>query len=129
VTTAAGDAAAADRVVQLVNAERAKAGCRAVTVDQRLVNSAQEHSTDMAVHDYFSHVSLDGRTFDQRILAAGYPNPAAENIAKGYRGADEVMRGWMNSPGHRANMLNCGITTIGVGLDTRGWYWTQNFGR
>jgi uncharacterized protein YkwD len=128
-TSAAGAASEVDRVVQLVNAERAKAGCRALTVDQRLVNSAQAHSTDMAVNDYFSHVSLDGRTFDQRIRAAGYPDPGGENIAKGYRSADDVMRGWMGSSGHRANILNCGFTTIGVGLDTRGWYWTQNFGR
>lgn len=117
------------QVVDLVNAERAAAGCRPLAVDQRLVNAAQAHSTDMAVNSYFSHTSLDGRTFDERILAAGYPRPAAENIAMGQRSAADVMRDWMRSRGHRENILNCGFVTIGVGLDTRGWYWTQDFGR
>ena len=132
-STSAGPAATVaaqrQRVVDLVNAERAGAGCRPLAVDQRLVAAAQAHSTDMASNDYFSHTSLDGRTFADRILAAGYPRPAAENIAKGQRSADEVMRAWMRSKGHRANILDCGLTTIGVGLDTRGWYWTQDFGR
>jgi uncharacterized protein YkwD len=117
------------RVVELVNVERAKVGCRAVVVDARLVAAAQAHSTDMATNNYFSHTSQDGSTFADRILAAGYPRPAAENIAQGYGSADDVMRGWMRSRGHRANILNCEITAIGVGLDTRGWYWTQDFGR
>jgi uncharacterized protein YkwD len=117
------------RVVDLVNAERAKAGCRALIVDQRLVAAAQAHSTDMAVNDYFSHTSPDGSTFADRIRAAGYPSPGAENIAKGYRSADEVMAAWMRSKGHRANILDCTLTAIGVGLDTRGSYWTQDFGR
>jgi uncharacterized protein YkwD len=118
-----------DQVVALVNAERADAGCPALVVDARLVAAAQGHSTDMAVNDYFSHTSQDGRTFADRIRAAGYPSPAAENIAAGQRSAAEVMRAWMNSSGHRANILNCDLKAIGVGLDTRGWYWTQNFGR
>jgi uncharacterized protein YkwD len=118
-----------DRVVELVNIERRKVGCGALTVDQRLMNAAQAHTTDMAINNYFSHTSQDGRTFADRILAAGYPRPAAENIAKGQRSADEVMRAWMNSKGHRANILNCEYVAIGVGLDTRGWYWTQDFGR
>jgi uncharacterized protein YkwD len=117
------------KVVNLVNAERGKVGCRPVNVDQRLVMAAQLHSDDMSANNYFSHTSLDGRTFDQRIKAAGYPNPAAENIAKGQRSAEQVMSAWMNSSGHRANILNCGLATIGVGLDTDGWYWTQDFGR
>jgi uncharacterized protein YkwD len=82
----------------------------------------------MAINRYFSHTSLDGRTFDERIRDAGYTRPAAENIAKGQRSADDVMRAWMNSKGHRANILNCSYAAIGVGLDTRGWYWTQDFG-
>jgi len=117
------------RVVELVNIERRKAGCPALAVDQRLAAAAQAHSTDMAVNHYFSHVSLDGRTFADRILAAGYPRPAAENIAMGQPSAEEVMRAWMRSRGHRANILDCGLVAIGVGLDTRGWYWTQDFGR
>jgi len=120
---------AAERVVDLVNRERRRAGCRALTIDQRIVAAAQAHSVDMATNRYFSHTSLDGRTFADRIREAGYPRPAAENIARGQRSADDVVRAWMNSSGHRANILNCGYTTIGVGLDTGGWYWTQDFGR
>ncbi|HEY0637193.1 MAG TPA: CAP domain-containing protein, partial [Pseudonocardiaceae bacterium] len=118
-----------DQVVALVNQARAAAGCRALTVDDRLTAAAQGHSEDMARQDYFSHTSLDGRTFADRIRAAGYPSPAAENIAKGQRSAQQVHDAWMNSAGHRANILNCSYTTIGVGLDPDGWYWTQNFGR
>ena len=128
-TTTAPPAGQTDQVVALVNEERAGAGCPAVTVDARLIAAAQGHSSDMAANGYFSHTSQDGRTFADRIRAAGYPSPAAENIAAGQRSARQVMQAWMNSSGHRANILNCGIRTIGVGLDTRGWYWTQNFGR
>jgi uncharacterized protein YkwD len=116
------------RVVEMVNAERAEAGCGPLAVDPRLVTAAQLHSQDMAANDYFSHTSQDGRTFADRIRAAGYPDPAAENIAQGQRSAEQVMQAWMNSSGHRANILDCGLTTIGVGLASDGWYWTQDFG-
>jgi uncharacterized protein YkwD len=82
----------------------------------------------MANQNYFSHTSKDGRTFDQRIKAAGYPRPGGENIAKGQRTAESVMKAWMDSPGHRRNIENCDFKAIGVGLDTRGFVWTQNFG-
>ena len=119
----------ADReVVNLVNAERAAAGCSAVRVDQRLVAAAQDHSDDMAAGGYLSHTSRDGRSFSDRIEAAGYPSPAAENIAMGMSSAEAVMEAWMSSDGHRRNILNCDITAIGVGLNPDGWYWTQNFG-
>ncbi|WP_255283767.1 CAP domain-containing protein [Saccharomonospora azurea] len=119
----------ADReVVDLVNAERAEAGCSAVRVDQRLVAAAQDHSDDMAAGGYLSHTSRDGRSFSDRIEAAGYPSPAAENIAMGMSSAEAVMEAWMSSDGHRRNILNCDITAIGVGLNPDGWYWTQNFG-
>jgi uncharacterized protein YkwD len=120
------NASMAAQVVALVNEER-PARC-ALTVDERLTASAQGHSTDMANQNYFSHTSKDGRTFDQRIKAAGYPRPGGENIAKGQRTAESVMQAWMDSPGHRANIENCDFKTIGVGVDTRGFYWTQNFG-
>ncbi|MFD7656543.1 CAP domain-containing protein [Actinosynnema sp. NPDC059797] len=117
-----------DEVVALVNEARDLAGCEPLTVDERVVEAAQEHSTDMAERGYFSHTTPDGVDFAQRMRTAGYPNPGGENIAKGQRSAEQVMNSWMNSDGHRRNILNCGFTTIGVGLDTRGWYWTQNFG-
>jgi uncharacterized protein YkwD len=118
----------AGQVVALVNAARAEAGCGALAVDDRLTAAAQGHSDDMAAQGYFSHTSLDGRSFVDRVRAAGYPNPGGENIAQGQRGAQAVHDAWMNSQGHRENILNCGFTTIGVGLHASSWTWTQNFG-
>lgn len=123
-----GTAAHRQRVVELVNDERTRAGCDPVRVDGRLTTAAQRHSDDMARQDYLRHDAPDGRSFDERIEDAGYPDPAAENIAMGMSSADAVMDAWMSSDGHRANILNCEINTIGVGVNTNGWYWTQNFG-
>ena len=115
-------------MVTLVNNARTTNGCAAMKVDARLTTAAQGHASDMARRGYFSHTTPDGRTFAQRITAAGYPRPGAENIAQGQRSAQSVMDGWLRSPGHRANILNCRLTTIGVGLDTNGFYWVQSFG-
>lgn len=112
--------------LQLVNSHRAEAGCPAVTSDDRLIIAAQRHADDMAAHDYFSHVSQDGRTFDERIRAAGYDSPGAENIAAGQQDVDAVMAAWMDSPGHRANILNCDLGS--VGLARSGNVWVQTFG-
>ena len=117
-----------DRVVELVNKERAAAGCGPLAVEEHLTDAAQKHSTDMSERNYFSHTSPEGVTFDQRIKQANYPQPGAENIARGQKSADAVMNDWMKSPGHRANILNCNLKVIGVGLDTDGFYWTQDFG-
>lgn len=125
--TAAGGNAE-DQVVSIVNAERADQGCGPLKIDDRITAAAQAHAEDMSANDYFSHDSQDGRTFDQRIRNAGYPSPGAENIAVGARTADQVMQMWMDSPGHRANILNCDLNTIGVGLDRDGFYWVQDFG-
>ena len=120
------------QVVQLVNAQRAKVGCRGLAVDARLSRAAQAHSADMARRRYFSHTSPDGRTFVQRIRAQGNPGTRlGENIAAGYRTPSTVMTAWMKSAGHRANILNCRFTAIGVGYATGGpygTYWTQDFG-
>jgi len=122
----------AAQVVDLTNAERAKAGCPPLAVDPRLTVAAQAHSSDMASADYFSHDSRDGRTPFQRVASAGYAfSVAAENIAAGQRTPRDVTTGWMNSPGHRANILNCSLVHIGVGYATGGaygTYWTQDFG-
>ena len=75
-----------------------------------------------------SHIGGDGSRFTDRLHAAGYPRPGAENIAFGQRTAARVVADWMASSGHRRNILNCAYTTIGVGFDPRGNYWTQNFG-
>jgi uncharacterized protein YkwD len=115
-------------VVALANDARAAAGCGPLRVDARITAAAQAHSDDMAVNGYFSHDSLDGRSFADRLRAAGYPSPGGENIAQGQRTAQSVHQAWMNSSGHRANILNCGFTAIGVGLNQTAWTWTQDFG-
>lgn len=120
-------------VVRLVNVERAKvAGCPALRVDARLATAARLHSEDMARQNYFSHTSLDGRSPWDRIAAQGYTGATGENIAAGYQTPASVMTGWMNSSGHRANILNCTSRAIGVGIGyggSYGIYWTQTFGR
>lgn len=115
-------------VVARTNAERAAAGCGALRVDSRLTSAAQGHASDMAANEYFSHTGQDGRDFAAREKAAGYPRPGGENIAQGQPDAASVIDAWMNSSGHRANILNCSFTTIGVGFDARGDYWVQDFG-
>ena len=119
------------RVVELTNKERATAGCPALVANDQLATSARGHSADMAAQNYFDHKSQDGRTFVDRIKAAGYPRPGAENIAAGQPTPEAVMDGWMTSPGHKANILNCGLKALGVGVakgGSYGVYWTQNFG-
>lgn len=119
-------------MLSLVNAERAKAGCGALATSSALQRAAQGHSGDMAANDYFSHTSEDGRTFSDRIRVAGYGGGAiAENIAAGQATAGAVVRSWMDSPGHRTNILNCAYRYLGVGYakgGTYGTYWTQDFG-
>jgi uncharacterized protein YkwD len=117
------------RVVQLVNAERAKVGCHPLTVNAKLTEAAQAHSADMAAHRNMSHTGSDGSDPGDRITRAGYTWSAyGENVAYGYATPEQVMTGWMNSPGHRANILNCSFKEIGVGLAQPGSYWTQDFG-
>ena len=122
-----------DQVTALINKERAAAGCKVLTYNEQLWKAARAHSTDMAKNNYFSHTGKDGSTFVDRAVAAGYPknNAAAENIAYGYATAEAVVNGWMNSDGHRKNIVNCSHRTTGVGLAYRGKtpYWTQVFGR
>jgi uncharacterized protein YkwD len=119
---------AAEVVVSLVNAERASR-CDPLAIDDRLATAAQRHSDDMAAHDYFSHTSLNGDTLADRAEAAGFTGSTlGENIAAGQRTPQDVMAAWMDSAGHRANILNCDYTVIGVGLNQDGWYWTQMFG-
>jgi uncharacterized protein YkwD len=123
-----------NQVVALTNAQRKAHGCGALRNDSRLEQSARAHSTDMVRQGFFSHTGSNGSNFVAREISAGYPRrgPSAENIAWGYRTPKDVVTGWMNSPGHRANILNCGSVAVGVGLAyTAGGsaYWTQDFGR
>ncbi|MEU3606841.1 CAP domain-containing protein [Streptomyces sp. NPDC035033] len=125
-----GQGSAADQVIALVNAERAKAGCGPLTANATLTRAAQGHSDDMAARDFFDHTDPDGDGPGERVTAAGYPwSTYGENIAMGQTTPEQVMDAWMNSPGHRANILNCSFEEIGVGIHTDGGpYWTQVFG-
>ncbi|MGW5419991.1 sigma-70 family RNA polymerase sigma factor [Streptomyces sp. NPDC003943] len=118
------------QVIDLVNAERAKAGCGPVTENALLTRAAQGHSDDMAARDFFDHTNPDGDGPGERVTATGYRwSTYGENIAMGQRTPAEVMDSWMNSPGHRANILNCSFREIGIGLHSAGGpYWTQVFG-
>ena len=120
---ATGDMAAA---LGLVNAHRAAAGCTALRADDRLVRAATLHAQDMVAQGYFSHAGLDGRTFGDRVAAQGYARPGGENIAAGQKSAQAVVDAWMASEGHRANILNCSFTTMGLGR--AGNTWVQVFG-
>lgn len=122
-------------VWNLVNDERREAGLHALTWNHQLFNAAREHSLDMAVENYFSHTGLDGRSAGDRIFDAGYDwQTYGENIAYGYVTPDAVMAGWMNSAGHRANILNGSFCELGVGIAEHAnsghqLYWTQDFGK
>lgn len=117
-------------VAALVDAERAEAGCGSLERDSRLDAAARLHAADMAANDYFDHTSQDGRGPTERAAEQGYEGGVGENIAKGYPDAAAVMEGWMNSEGHRANILNCDYSVLGVGVADSGGtlYWVQNFG-
>ncbi|MEV6250389.1 CAP domain-containing protein [Streptomyces sp. NPDC051742] len=125
-----GDGSVADQVISLVNAERAKAGCGPLAANATLAGAAQGHSDDMAARDFFDHTNPDGEGPGERVTEAGYPwSTYGENIAKGQSTPEQVMEAWMNSPGHRANILNCDFKEIGIGVHTEGGpYWTQVFG-
>jgi uncharacterized protein YkwD len=101
--------------VTSTNQYRAQSGVGAVTVDQRLTNAAQSHANDMAARAVMTHTGTGRTTAGDRINAAGYGwTTWAENVAAGQTTPAEVMSAWMNSPGHRANILNGNMVNIGV---------------
>jgi uncharacterized protein YkwD len=119
--------------LSLVNAERASLGKAPLIANSQLKNAAYLHSKDMGDNDYFSHTSLDGRTFSQRITAAGYNYvSAAENIAMagGAPGASTVYNMWKNSSGHYANMIgNYAEAGLGVYSINGKTYYTLDLGK
>lgn len=119
------------KVVDLVNAERARLGLRALAVDAKLSQVARLKSEDMRDKRYFAHQSPTyGSPFEMMRQFGITYRTAGENIAAGQRTPEEAMRGWMNSSGHRANILNSSFTHIGVGHavgGSYGNYWTQMF--
>ena len=120
-----------DEVVRLVNAERAKNGLPALKANWQAARVARIKSEDMIKNKYFSHQSpVYGSPFNMMENFGLKFSSAAENIAKGQRTPQEVMNSWMNSPGHRANILSKAVTEIGVGAakDANGTLvWTQMF--
>lgn len=115
-------------VIRLVNIERAKYGLAALTEDWELSRVARYKSQDMHDRRYFDHNSPTYGTPFQMMKAFGLAyRSAGENIAMGYRTPQAVVTGWMNSSGHRANILNSSYTKIGVGYVADGNYWTQQF--
>ncbi|WP_091108894.1 CAP domain-containing protein [Geodermatophilus dictyosporus] len=117
-------------MLALVNQERAAAGCGPVAADAALAAVARAHSADMRDRGYFSHDTPEGLDPFDRARAAGVTYARAENIAAGQRDAAAVMASWMDSPGHRTNILNCSLTKLGVGVaeGSGGPWWTQLFG-
>ncbi|MFH8838133.1 CAP domain-containing protein [Streptomyces sp. NPDC017868] len=118
-------------VVALANAEREKAGCGPLRSESHLRAAAQGHADDMAERDYYEHHSPEGRDAGDRMSGAGYAWSAwGENIHRGPKTPARAMEDWMDSPGHRANILNCSFRDIGVGvtLAANGPWWVQDFG-
>ena len=118
----------ARQVVDLTNEQRRKNGLAALQLDTQLSNVAQTKSQDMQKNGYFSHTSPTyGSPFDMmRDFGVTY-RTAGENIAQGQRTPQEVVNAWMNSAGHRKNILNGNFTHIGVGYEASGNHWTQMF--
>ncbi|MGW1711947.1 CAP domain-containing protein [Streptomyces sp. NPDC002156] len=128
--TVTAEAAAEAEVLKLVNEERAKVGCSAVAANSALRELAEAFSDDMAARDFFDHTDPDGLSPWDRADKAGITSLGGENIARGQADAAAVMEAWMNSPGHKANILNCDFKTLGVGVHfgSGGPWWTQDFG-
>lgn len=132
-----------EEVLRLVNQHRAAgatcgttayAPAPPLTMNSQLRTAARLHSEDMGRQGYFSHTSLDGRSFFDRMIESGWVGacPCGENIGAGYSSASAVVTGWMNSPGHCANIMGRSYQATGIGYSyvagsRYGAYWTQNF--
>ncbi|GGV78742.1 hypothetical protein GCM10010228_47570 [Streptomyces massasporeus] len=127
-----GLAATAAAVIDLTNRERTRHGLPPLSADPPLTTAAQAHSADMVARAFYAHTAPDGsRPWDRAAAAGSTRRSIGENIACGQRSPADVVEGWMNSPGHRANILKPGFTHIGVGFaggGRAGMYWTQLFG-
>jgi uncharacterized protein YkwD len=119
------------QVLALVNQDRRSGGCDNVALDRRLIVSAYGHAADMARHGYFAHESPAGTGSSDRMWAAGFHwSRYGENIARGPDSVAEVVDGWMNSPAHRENIMDCRLQEMGIGVAVA-WdgtpYWVQDF--
>jgi uncharacterized protein YkwD len=124
------DAEAEERMLELVNRERTERGLKALQPDERLREVAREHSRDMFERGYFSHIDPDGRSPFERMRRGGARFQAAgENLALAPT-VEVAHNGLMNSPGHRANILNPSFGRVGIGVldgGLHGKMFTQNF--
>ena len=118
-----------EKILQLVNKERTSRGLNALVLSADISKVAVEKSKDMAIYDYFAHESPNyGSPFDMMHKFGITYRAAGENIAMGYRTPADVMEGWMNSPGHKANILNKNFNKMGIGMYSgKTIYWTQQF--
>ena len=125
---AQGLSAEESKVIELTNVQRRQNGLPDLQADTSLSNVARKKSTDMRTNNYFSHTSPTyGSPFDMmRDMGVSYQT-AGENIAQGQQTPDQVVNAWMNSEGHRKNILSDKFTHIGVGYDANGHHWTQMF--
>lgn len=129
-------------VLNAVNAVRAKAGCGPLKFNAKLMAAAKQQARNMAEKDFFGHTGKDGRGFASRVRSQGYKYRfAAENIAAGQPTPQRAVQAWVDSPGHRRNMLNCKFRETGIAMayqandrPLRGqngslrYYWVQVFG-
>jgi uncharacterized protein YkwD len=137
------DQAPAQQALTLINTERAKAGCGPLVEQPQLTAAASAFADSMAQDDFFSHNGPDGSTMVSRIRAQGFRGGMlGENIAAGQTTARQVVSTWMNSPGHRANILNCRFNVTGIAMTRQAndqtipgnpgpyhTYWVHDFGR
>ena len=127
-STVTSQTAFENRVLELVNEERAKNGLSALQMDESVREVARVKSSDMSKNNYFSHTSPTYGTPFEMLKSYGISyKSAGENIAQGSTSPEAVVNGWMNSSGHRANILNANYTHIGIGYEADGNYWTQMF--
>ncbi len=130
--TASATAPFQQQVLALINQNRRRGGCGRLTLDRRLIRAAFDHARDMAHRDYFAHESPNGNGPGDRVTDAGFRwSRYGENIARGPSSAYEVVNGWMHSPGHRQNIMDCRFREMGIGLAFGGGresYWVQDFG-
>ncbi|HUE75351.1 MAG TPA: CAP domain-containing protein, partial [Chloroflexota bacterium] len=128
-------AVAEDQVIDIVNRVRTERGLTTVTSSPQLTTAAHRYATYMASAGFFSHTGLDGSTMESRIEAAGYTGWTfiAENLAAGQSSSGEVVDAWLNSSGHRENIMSPHVREMGVAYVYRsdspyGHYWVQLFG-
>ncbi len=128
ITTSATDSSIANQLLKLVNNARAENGLSPLTLNSDLSAVAQKKADDMKNNNYFSHTSPTyGSPFDMIKNAGISYKTAGENIAKGQSTAEAVFNAWMNSSGHRANILNKNFTQMGIGVTNGTRYWSQMF--